>query len=284
MPSSVKPSGCSRASTVLGCVPAATNTVCAGNQCSVPVPALLQPDAARRAVVVDVDADRRHALGEPDAFLQRLLDLLVVQRVRGAVDQAAAVGDGDAAPVAQHLGDARFAPGRPGLLAFLADRARVGQELLGDLALVVVPRVADRVLADLVRQRLVAVQELLDLHHVVGQRLGGGIDRGEAAADHHHRQAQLHVRDRVGLGRARELQRHQEIRCRAHAARQPVRDVQHGRAAGAHAERDVVEAHLPRVVGRQRAAEAHAAEHRELRCAAPPAGGSASGSSCPSAP
>jgi hypothetical protein len=87
-----------------------------------------------------------------------------------------------------------------------------------------------RVLGD---QRLVALQELLDLDRVVGQRLGRGVDRGQAAADHHHRQAQLHVGDGVLLGRARELQRHQEVRRRAHAARQPVGHVEHRRLAGA---------------------------------------------------
>ena len=77
----------------------------------------------------------------------------------------------------------------------------------------------------------------------------------------------------VGLGRAGELQRHQEVRRRAHAARQAVRHVEHGRLARAGAQRDVVEAHARRrrrCV--ERAAEAHAAEHRELRRAAPAAG------------
>ena len=37
-------------------------------------------------------------------------------------------------------------------------------------------------------------------------------------------------------------------------------------------ERDVIEAQRERVLGVERAAEAHAAEHRELRRAAPPAG------------
>ena len=66
------------------------------------------------------------------------------------------------------------------------------------------------------------------------------------------------------LGRAGELQRHQEIRRRAHAARQAVGQVEHGGLAGAGAQRDVVEAHGEGALDRHRAAEAHAAEHREL--------------------
>ena len=47
---------------------------------------------------VELDRERCEALGEAHALLQRLLHLLVVQRVRGAVDEALAVGDGGAAP------------------------------------------------------------------------------------------------------------------------------------------------------------------------------------------
>src|SRR5437868_15232872 len=40
----------------------------------------------------------REAFGKVDALLERFLDFLVVQRVRRAVDQAAPIGDGRAAP------------------------------------------------------------------------------------------------------------------------------------------------------------------------------------------
>ena len=53
-----------------------------------------------------------------------------------------------------------------------------------------------RRLAALGDQGLVARQELLDLQRIVGERLGRGVDRGQAAADHHHRQADLQVGDR----------------------------------------------------------------------------------------
>ena len=46
-------------------------------------------------------------------------------------------------------------------------------------------------------QRLVAVERLLDLDRVVGQQLGGGVDAGQAAADHDRRQPHLQVRQRV---------------------------------------------------------------------------------------
>ena len=116
-------------------------------------------------------------------------------------------------------------------------------------------------------QRFVAREELLHLHRVVGERFGRGVDRGQAAADHHDRQADLQVGDRFVLRRAGELQRHEEVGGGAHAAREAVRDLEHRRPAGTGAQRDVVEAVGEGFVDGQRAAEAHAAEHREL---APP--------------
>ena len=80
------------------------------------------------------------------------------------------------------------------------------------------------------------------MHRIVGERFGRGVDRGQAAADHHHGQAQLHVGDGVRLGRAGELKGHQEVGGRAHAAREPVRNVEHRGLARAHAKRHVVEA------------------------------------------
>src|SRR5918911_1654959 len=54
---------------------------------------------------------------------------------------------------------------------------------------------------------------------------------------------------------------------KSEAAREAVRDIEHGRASGTRAERDVVEAVGERFIDAERAAEAHAAEHGEL---APP--------------
>jgi hypothetical protein len=53
----------------------------------------------------------------------------------------------------------------------------------------------------------------------------------------------LQVRDRVRLGRAGQLQRHQEIGRLAHAFGQSVLHRNDGRLARAGAQRDVVEAH-----------------------------------------
>ena len=59
----------------------------------------------------------------------------------------------------------------------------VREELLGDLGLLLVPLVAHVAGAALRHELLVAREELLHLHRVVGERLGGGVDGGEAAAD-----------------------------------------------------------------------------------------------------
>ena len=161
----------------------------------------VETDSPDRPEVVDLDAAWSEALDERDAFFQRFFHLLVVQRVRGAVDQAAPVHDGGPAPLAQHFRDARRAMLPARQLVLFAHGARMGQELLGDLAVQVVPAVADRILADPPGQLFVPVQELFDLRHIVGEGLGRRIDRGQAASDHHHRQPQLQIGDRVGLGR-----------------------------------------------------------------------------------
>ncbi len=144
-----------------------------------------------------------------------------------------------------------------------ADRARVREKLLGDRPLCGGPRRLDRFPPLVGDERFVTGQELLDLHRVIGERFGRRVDRGQPAADDDHRQPKLHVRDRIGLRRAGELQRHQEVGRRAHAGRKPVRQFEHRGLAGAGGHRDVVESQLERAVGVDRAAEAHAAEHRE---------------------
>ena len=65
------------------------------------------------AVGIDLDGDRRQALGEADVLLQRLHHFLVVQRVGRRIDQAAAIGDGDAAPAVHQPGDVGRAASRP---------------------------------------------------------------------------------------------------------------------------------------------------------------------------
>ena len=216
------------------------------------------------AVGIDLDRDRRQALGEADVLLQRLQHLFVVQRIGRQIDQAPPIGDGDAAPAVHQAGDVRRAAFAFGGHALGADGFGMGNEFAGDLALFGVHGGEHRGKPTLLDQNLVSRQKLLDLQWIVGEQFGRRIDRRQAAADHHHRQADLQVGDGVLLGGTRELQRHQEVRRRAHAARQAVGQVEHGGLAGAGAQRHVVEAHGEGILDRHRAAEAHAAEHREL--------------------
>ena len=219
----------------------------------------------RRGLVedIDLDGDRGQHLGEADALLHRLCDLLMVEGVARRIDEAPAIGDGHPAPGIDEAGEARRPALAPGRLALVADRAGVGDELLGDLALGAVPCRAHRFGAALGDQGLVAVEEFLDLHRVIGERLGRGIDRGEAAADHHDRQAHGQIGDAVRLGRAGQLQRHQEIGSLAHPGDEAVVHRDHGRTAGPGAQRDMVEAEGKRAGNRQRAAKAHPAIHRK---------------------
>ncbi len=226
----------------------------------------LDLEAAGRAEAIDFDGYRRELLGEADAFLERLGHFLVVA-IGGALGQRAAIGDGGAAPALQQLQHARQAAGAQGFGLLGADGARMGEELVGDQRLFLVIGGADGLLALFGGQRLVAGQEFLDLDRIIGQRLGAAVDRGQAAADHHHGQAQLQIGQAVGAGRPRQLQRHQEIRGLAHAARQIVRHGDDGGFAGTHAQRHMVEAHLEGLVQGDGAAQPDAAQHQELGAA-----------------
>ena len=126
-----------------------------------------QGDRAHGARFVDVDAARVHALGDADAFLERLLHLFVVQGVRRAVDQPLAIGEGDAAPLAQKPDDIGVPAFGGGTCAFVAQRASVAQELLGGLCLARRPGGPHSVLADRIGQCLMPREELLDLNRVV---------------------------------------------------------------------------------------------------------------------
>src|SRR6185436_860489 len=101
-----------------------------------------RPQRANMARVVDERLERREPLAEADPFLEGLLHLLVVERVRGAVDEALAIRDRGAAPELEQLEDARLPPFARGRVALGADRERVREELLGDGGLLLVPFVA----------------------------------------------------------------------------------------------------------------------------------------------
>ena len=94
------------------------------------------------AEAVDLHRLGRQAFGEADALLHRLGHFLVVQRVARRVDQAPAIGDGDAAPAIEQLDESRRAAFALGGLALGADGAGMGDEFVGDVALL--PRSSSR--------------------------------------------------------------------------------------------------------------------------------------------
>ena len=224
-----------------------------------------KPDRLAAAGLVHIDGRRRQPFGKADAFLQRLGDFLMVERVARRVDQAAAIGDGHAAPAIHQFAQPRRAQFPAGQGALLADGAGMGDELVHHGQLRRRPAAPHRLLALLGRQHFIAPQELLHLQRVIGQRLGRRVDRGQAAADHHHRQPQLQIGDRVHLRGTGELQRHQEVRRHAHTRRQAVGQIEDRRLAGAQRQRHMVEAEIECLIQGDRAAEAHAAEHGEAR-------------------
>ena len=146
-------------------------------------------------------------------------------------------------------------------------------------------RSAHRRLAALGHQRAVARREFLHLAHVVGEAFGRGVDRGQPAADHHHRQPELQIGDGGQLRRAGQLQRHQEIR-RLRARRAPGRSGCPARSAcrrpcTARCGRSPSPRHRPSTASRRR----RSGRRRNARTAraVPAAGAPASGSSCSSA-
>ena len=134
-----------------------------------------------------------------------------------------------------------------------------------DRALVVGPCRFNGRAALLRRQHLVPPEELLHLHGVIGECLGGRVDRSQPPADDDDRQAQLHVGERIRPRRAGQLQRHQEIGRGANAVGEPVRQLEHRRLPRARGDGHVVEAECKCALGVQRSAEAHASVQREPR-------------------
>ena len=185
----------------------------------------------------------------------------MVEGVARGIDEAPAVGDRDPAPSIDQVGEARRAAFAEGGLALGADRAGMVDEFDGSLALRRRPLRAHRLLAAFGDEDLIPRQELLDLERVIGQRLGRRVDRRQTAADHDDRKPHSQIGDAVGLGRAGQLQRHQEIRGLPHPRREAVLHRDHRRPARPGAQRDMIEAEIERAVDRNCAAKAHAAIH-----------------------
>ena len=215
-------------------------------------------------ILIDCNAGRRQALGKTYTFFERLVNLFVIQGVRGAVDQTLAIGDSRAAPRLQQFNDARFTLFRHGAHALGTYRARMREKFIGNDALFFVPCESRSHFTMLARHGFVTLEKFLDLQRVIRQRLGRRINCRQATADYHHRQPQLHVGDGIGFSCARELQRHQKVRRGAHAARKTIGHIEHRRPSRAQRQRHVVKAHRERFVCGNRAAESHAAEKCKL--------------------
>ena len=155
--------------------------------------------------------DRAQVLREDNPFLERLDHFFVIEPVRRRIDHALAVRDGHAAPGADERHEVRRLAGRRRARAFRADEAAVAHVLVEQFQFFRVVARAQARLAELGGQRLVTLHGLLDQHRVVRHQLGGGVDRGQPAADHDRRQPRLQVRQRAAFERAGQLQRHQEI-------------------------------------------------------------------------
>jgi hypothetical protein len=219
----------------------------------------LKPNAVHGVRGIYIDRARIQAFDEGDAFFQRFLDFFVIERVGGRIEESAPICNRRAAPALQELDHPRRAVLAHGRVLFSADRASVRKELLADFAFFCAPTRAHCVRTAFSHQRLESNEEFLDLYWVVRKRFGRGVDRGEPTTDDHHRQAQLHVRDRIAFGGTGELQRHQEIAGRTHAARQAIRNIKRRGFARAHRERNVIEPEARDIIEIQGAAKAHAA-------------------------
>ena len=92
-----------------------------------------------------------------------------------------------------------------GAFALAAYRPAVRQELIQYPPFLLVESPQHLLLPELRAQGLVAVQDLLDLDGVIGHQLGGGVDRGQAAADDAGGQSHLQIRERGLLRRAGQL-------------------------------------------------------------------------------
>ena len=190
---------------------------------------------------VDRYGERRQAFGKAPVLLERLLDLLVVERVGGTVDQAPSVSDRGATPTLHQLDD----PGLPALgeggRALDTDRTGVRRETPGRSP---APVPSMRLRSRPGRCTPIVPRNGSGTSRPApdnGKRFGCRVDRGESTADDDHGQADLEIGDRIALCCAGQLQPHQEIGCGAHAMGETVGKVQHRRPSGTGGDRHMVE-------------------------------------------
>ena len=112
-----------------------------------------------------------------------------------------------------------------------------------------------------------ALQQLLDLQHVIGLDFGCGIDGAESAANDQRRQPNLQIGQTVFFRGAGELKRHQKIAGLADAMRQVVFDLDHRRLAGTRSQGNVLEAQRPGIVYGHGAAETNATVNTKIAIA-----------------
>ena len=208
-------------------------------------------------------AFRAQPFGVGDAFLEGLGDFLVIADVGRRFGQRSSVDDSDPAPAAQQRREVRHFAAAACALALGVHRAPVFQEFIEDHERFFIQSGTYRCFP----QRLAALQGFFHLGEVIGLHLGGGIDAGQPAADHHRRQPHLEIGQTGALGGARELQTHQEVIGLTHAARQRARDRQGLRQAGADGDGDMIEPQRPGLLDRDGSAEAHPAVDLEGRAA-----------------
>ena len=225
---------------------------------------VLEHDGAQMTVIVCKRFDGIHARCVANAFLECFLHLFVILPISRRVAEILAIELRDPAPGLHQRQKVRLAPLAAGLVALGADGSAVLEELIEYrhfLFVVTCPYGIDAVTG---RQDLVAVEDLLHLHRVVGNQLGGGIDGRQAPADDTGGQAHLQVGHGRLLGGAGQLQRHQEVRCFADPANEVVLQVDDRRLAGARRDGHVVEAEAPGILDGQCSTEAHTAVKLEV--------------------
>ena len=148
---------------------------------------------------IHIDSRRRHTLGKPDTFFQRFLHFLMVQCIRRAICQALAVGNGCPSPRLQQINDARSASFLFGSLTLCTNCTCMREKYISNLFFFRIPYVTDSRFSLHSRQNFIALQKLFHLYRIVSQCLGSRINSRQTAANHHHRQAQLHIGDGITL-------------------------------------------------------------------------------------